>query len=185
MKSLSHQHSLSEVLRRPQIPMGSRSGAMISLAFWLCLLSAAALYALVVLSPKVVRWARRAEDYAVNQQRLVNLGREIQYGERLSREWEANLANGALTTPTSQAGAEQTIPVEEALRYHGPPDQLDPHEAGRTAAQGLRIPQIMARSRLLQAAGLVCSAALLAVAFTLLTEPRTHPRIRTTPLGSH
>lgn len=141
-----------------------------SLAFWLCLLTAAGLYALVVLSPKVVRWAHRAESYAVNQQRLINLRREIQDGQRLSREWESRI----VTDAAAPAGG-QTLLVEDALRYHGPPDRTEPLLSDVATPRGLRLLKIVSRSPRLQTAGLLCSGVLLMVAFTMLTEPPATP----------
>ncbi len=155
-------------------PEGTPSGVLVSLSFWACLLLAVALFALVVLSPKVVRGSRRAEEYAINQRRLVNLRHEIRYGEQLAQEMESNTGPGASRAvsprPASAPTERERIAVEEALRYHGrlnvPPAAQWPDE--RTFR--VRVLRTVAGSRLLQSAGLAGSAALLILAFAVLTD---------------
>ena len=55
----------------------SQRGLRISLAFWVCLFVSVGLYALVALSPKLVRCAQRAEEFAQMQQHLCDLRRQI------------------------------------------------------------------------------------------------------------
>ncbi len=50
---------------------------LISLAFWLALFTAAGLYAVVALSPKVVTFLEEQEKYRTNQQQLVWLEQQV------------------------------------------------------------------------------------------------------------
>jgi hypothetical protein len=153
---------------------------LISLAFWVCLFVSVFLYALVALSPKVVRCAQRAEELARMQQHLCDLRRQVDFGERLTQEWashpefQASLTRGLSTA----AGADgRRIFVEEGLRFQDRPttysDEVHPatsESSQRTNQLPLRIAQAIAGSRLLQAVGLTLAAALLVAAFTFLTD---------------
>ncbi|MBX3438575.1 MAG: hypothetical protein KF861_13870 [Planctomycetaceae bacterium] len=172
--------SLLEPRRRTASPpaRGMRrqrpSGAVVSAAFWLCLLSAAAFYALVVLSPKAVRWSQRADEYARLQQRLLHLREEIDRGERLIREWDANPALAPPGVSPAKPGDKTTsIVVEETLRFRGVPDRQDaPHDSVSVHAS-VRVLQFVAGSRIAQMLALITSAALLILAFTVFMDRQT------------
>ncbi len=174
MSAASCQPGSSNVAPPGRHRDGTPSGVLMSLSFWMCLLLAVALFALVVLSPKVVRGSRRAEEYAINQQRLVNLRQEIRYGERLAQEMQSNTGLDAtvVATPRSASvlGAGEQIAVEEALRYHRRFETAPVPRMPEDTSLRVRVFQTVAGSRLLQTAGLAGSAALLIVAFAVLTD---------------
>jgi len=147
-----------------------------SLAFWLCLLFAVAIYATVVLSPKVVRWSRRADEFAVNQRRLQMLRRQIEAGEQLAREWqsnrhqERNASIGPSPIPIEEPLTNgKVFAVEDELRYRGLSSDSPSLVAAPSASLGMRILEFVAGSRFVQVGGLALSASLLVIAFTLLT----------------
>lgn len=57
---------------------------LISLAFWLALFAAAGMYAVVVLSPKVVRNVRERNKWRANQEQLVKLEQQVLDQQRIA-----------------------------------------------------------------------------------------------------
>lgn len=66
----------------PPAPTPERS-ILISLAFWMCLLSSAALFAAVALAPRLVEWHELHLATLERQQQLVELERHIQQLEKV------------------------------------------------------------------------------------------------------
>lgn len=91
----------------------------VSLAFWLTLLAALGVYAVVALSPKVLHCLQLRHDYRATQIRLVSLEHEVedlnQVVDSLARDPEfvrklANVEFGA------RRAGEERIPVDEHLQ---------------------------------------------------------------------
>jgi hypothetical protein len=153
---------------------------LISLAFWMCLLLAVSLYALVVLSPKLARCARRAEELARMQRHLCDLRQQLEFGDRLTEEWQSNPEFRASLTrgPSTDASPEgRRIRVEDGLRFQArassfpeDPRPTGPDSLSRARRLSLKIVHAMAGSRLMQAVGLSFAAAVLVAAFTFLTD---------------
>ncbi|MEX2285591.1 MAG: hypothetical protein WD648_00800 [Planctomycetaceae bacterium] len=62
----------------------SNLGWLVSLLFWACLLVAVALFALTVLSPKVLAFLELEKEYHQNQVRLVRLERQVEYFDKVA-----------------------------------------------------------------------------------------------------
>lgn len=152
------------------------SGAMTSVAFWLCLFAAVGLYAMVVLSPKAVNRWRQADQFAANQQRLLALRQQIDVGERLAREWESNpelvMSLERLSAAEPMLDGE-LIAVEDALRYRGVSQTPTPITAATSSSMGRRLVEFVATSRFVRIGGLLGSAVLLVVGFTFLLTDRS------------
>ena len=95
------------------------SGMAISLAFWLCLLVAAVLFALVSLSPKLSVYLQLRSQFDTNQLRLVTL--ELQ-AEQLQRVIDAIRTDKDFAAELTRIEFdavrpdEEVIPVESALK---------------------------------------------------------------------
>jgi cell division protein FtsB len=94
------------------------AGWLASLLFWLAVLAAAGMYALVALSPKVLAWHEERERWRSNQERLVRLERKVHYLKQVAQalesdpEFAAELARVELNA--SRPGDER-LPVEGRL----------------------------------------------------------------------
>lgn len=156
-----------------------------SLAFWACLLSSAALYGLVVLAPKVVRWSNRADEFAANQQQLHFLRQQIEQGERLAEIWESEELLPAVSDPVPAADRSNgdIVALDDELRFQGLQQEPGSVAPRSSESVGIRALEFVAGSRLLKLGGLAGSAALLIAAFTLLgyasPPPAPHQRAGT------
>jgi cell division protein FtsB len=147
----------------------SPAGWLASLLFWLAVLAAAGMYALVALSPKVLAWHEERERWHGNQERLVRLERKVLYLKHVAQalesdpEFAAELARVELHA--SRPGDER-LPVEGQLSLaadsgKGESEQPTPPSAFRLPLSTLRDFAEDARLRrwtLLAAAGLVVFA---------------------------
>lgn len=97
----------------------SRPGWVISLAFWLCLFSAAALYATVTLSPKLLAYLTLNREHRANQWKLVALEKQV---ARLEKVIDAQKNDPAFVREQARSDIdvaspdEQSIPVDSHLR---------------------------------------------------------------------
>ena len=119
-----HLHTtMSDTIEQPE----SHASWTVSLAFWLALLAAVGVYALVALSPKLLNYIQLRHDYRATQVRLVTLEHEVadltQVVDSLSRDPDfvrklANVEFGA------RRAGEERIPVAEhlqiSIRDHDP-----------------------------------------------------------------
>ena len=114
---------MSDTIEQPD----SHASWTVSLAFWLALLAAVGVYALVALSPKLLNYIQLQHDYRATQVRLVTLEHEVadltQVVDSLSRDPDfvrklANVEFGA------RRAGEERIPVAEhlqiSIRDHDP-----------------------------------------------------------------
>ena len=98
-----------------------RQGWLTSLAFWLCLFTAAALYGTVTLSPKLLAFLVLDRDYRTNQWRLVSQERQVAH---LQKVIEAQTNDPAFMREQARSDLdlansdEQRIPVESHLRLN-------------------------------------------------------------------
>ena len=103
----------SSAIDPPRLPLAS-------LLFWLCLLIAAALYAVIALSPRLVVWGDLQVESARQQVELVNLERQAQQLARVAAalerdpEFVAELARVELAA--AKPGGTQ-IPLPPALGF--------------------------------------------------------------------
>ncbi len=157
----------------------SLRGIVTSFAFWLCLFGAAALYGLVVLSPKLVRWSATAAEVEKNQQELLTLEEQVKYWDQLTHELETNRGFRESLNPTSNAVKPSTqglIPVEGALKYDHLASAVQTGSAVPPPTRWASLCRSIAESRTSQVVGLITAAGMLVFAFTSLLE--TTPRRR-------
>ena len=99
----------------------TRDDWLTSLGFWLCLVAAAALYATVTLSPKLLTFLTLNRAYRVNQWKLVSLERQV---DHLQRVIDAQKNDPAFVREQARfdfdiaSPDEQRIPVESHLRLN-------------------------------------------------------------------
>lgn len=95
-----------------------RFGWLISLAFWLVLLLAAALYASVALAPKLLACVEHRQKWWKNQERLVTLERRVHYlqdvAEALEKDPQFAAEVARIELQATQPG-EERLPVDEEL----------------------------------------------------------------------
>ncbi len=98
-----------------------RQSWLVSLLFWLCLFTAAALYATVILSPKLLAFLVLDREYRMNQWKLVSLERQVAH---LQRVIDAQTNDPAFMREQARSDLgmadldEQRIPVEAHLRLN-------------------------------------------------------------------
>lgn len=108
-------NSLSE----PQPPAETISGMAISLAFWICLIVSALLFALVALSPKFFVYLRLRNQFDSNQLRLVALERHAGQLQRVidairsDKDFKSELTRIEFDAARPD---EEVIPVDVALK---------------------------------------------------------------------
>lgn len=150
-------------------------GTLISLGFWVCLLIAVGIYGLVVLSPKVVRWAERRQQVENNQQQLVDLQRQVDYWQQLTHELETNQQfrdSFKFASSNEAANDSGVISVERSLRYQGITSMSEKKTVTPEDSPLLSICKHVAGSHWLRLGSLAASAGLLLMAFTSLVESR-------------
>jgi hypothetical protein len=148
-----------------------RQGWLASLAFWLCLFAAAALYGTATLSPKLLAFLVLDRDYRTNQWRLVSEEKQV---EHLKKVIEAQTNDPAFMREQARSdfdvadSDEQRIPVESHLRLN--------IETGNSGSPALRtelppyaaLLEFVARSHRVGNALLGAAAILVLYAFTRL-----------------
>ena len=90
---------------------------LISLAFWLCLLSSGALFAAVALAPRLVEWHELHLAILERQQQLVELEQHTQHLEKVVQALESDPHFQAEVTRREIGGPAEgeVIPVEKSL----------------------------------------------------------------------
>lgn len=153
----------------------ARHGWVTSLAFWLCLLAAAGLYAGVALSPRLLDFLTLRRDYHENQLQLVAVERQVGHLQKVIdalRHDPAFAREQARADFDVAAGNEQRIPVDGHLTLNigtGKPDlSVIPPDLPWYAV----LLQLIAHSRGLSNGMLVASGLLTVYAFAFLQEKR-------------
>jgi cell division protein FtsB len=156
----------------PQVEMthrGTLAACLGSLAFWLCLFVAAALYAAVALSSKLVVHETSNAAFEANQWRLVALERQVSRLRMVTaaqRDDQAFLREQARSDFAISRPDEERIPVEPHLTLHigaGRPESSARRDSFSACLPLLRL---IAGSRGLSDALLATAAALVIGAFT-------------------
>ncbi|MBC7816783.1 MAG: septum formation initiator family protein [Planctomycetaceae bacterium] len=97
----------------------THSSWTISLAFWLALLAAIGVYALVALSPKLLTYIQLRQDYEAKQRRLVSIEHEVEdlnhVVDSLARDPEFVRKLASVEFGARRPG-EERIPVDEHLQ---------------------------------------------------------------------
>ena len=105
-----------------------RFGWLLSLAFWLVLLLAAALYASVALAPKLLAYVEHRQKWWKNQERLVTLERRVHYLREVAEALEKDpqfAAEVARIELQATAPGEERLPVDEELALEAVREETD------------------------------------------------------------
>jgi cell division protein FtsB len=97
------------------------SGWLTSLAFWLCLFAASALYATVTLSPKLLTFLTLNRQHHANQWKLVSLERQVEHLEKVidaQKHDPGFLREQARSDFDVASPDDERIPVESHLRLN-------------------------------------------------------------------
>ena len=148
-------------------------GPLVALAFWLCLIVSAALYAVCALSPRVVEWTTLRHRHTENQVKLLDLQNQIKHLERVTDaiendpDFAARLARSEFGGAGSNTGQ---IPLPPALDF----DPRVPRDAERPQIAGLPwylpILERVADDGTLRMRALVAAACTMLFAFLFLQE---------------
>jgi cell division protein FtsB len=148
-----------------------RQGWLVSLAFWLCLFMAAALYGVVTLSPKVLAFLVLDRQYRTNQWRLVSQEKQV---ARLQRVIEAQTNDPAFMREQARSdfdvanSDEQRIPVQSHLRLNIETGTAGPPVTNADLPRYAALLEFVARSHAVGNALLGSAAILVLYAFTRL-----------------
>ena len=148
-------------------------GWLTSLAFWLCLFAAAALYGTVTLSPKLLAFLTLTRQYQANQWKLVSVEKQVGHLQKVidaQKNDPAFVREQARCDFDVASADDERIPVESHLRLNigtGNPDlQVVPAELPWYSP----LLAVVARSRNVSNTLLGIAAALVLYAFSLLYE---------------
>lgn len=148
-------------------------GWLVALLFWLCLILAAAMYAAVSLSPKLLAWIELRDEHYAHQVRLVEVERQVSYLGRVvdalenDPEFAAQLAR--VDFDAARPGDERiTVDPSLSLDAHSetPPRSLSP----RSHSWSVPLLRQFTDRPDLRRALLTIAAALCVFAFTFLQE---------------
>jgi cell division protein FtsB len=148
-----------------------RQGWLVSLAFWLCLFTAAVLYGTVTLSPKLLAFLELDRQHRTNQWRLVSQERQVAH---LQRVIEAQTNDPAFMREQARSDLdvansdEQRIPVESHLRLNIESGNAALPAANPDLPRYAVLLEFVARSHRVGSALLGAAAILVLYAFTRL-----------------
>ncbi len=145
---------------------------VISLMFWLTLILAAALYAVVALAPKLADFANVRTRYASNAHRLVELESEVEYLERVTAALKTDprfARQLALASQGERGQTDEVIPVTQELIFSGIP-RPELSEAEPQKSWWMTVVAYLASHPDYRSTMLMCSAALTLFAFTFLND---------------
>jgi hypothetical protein len=144
-----------------------------SLAFWLCLVVAAGLFASVTLAPRLAAHVELKKEYQANQVELVGMENRMQYLEKVAEalkndpEFAAEVAR--IDFDAARPGDER-IAVDKTLSLSAPRYELgNVPDAEAPPWYGPAV-QVLARSAALRPLTLIVAGALVLVAFTFLHD---------------
>lgn len=154
-------------------PAGWRNGVVL-LAFWFCLLIAAALYATAALSPKLLAWCQLQHEYQSQQWRLLQLEQQTEQLQQVVDALDHDPAFVAELTRWEMASlepGEEVIPVDRELTLQ--PDPESPLVASSLASipvAWLPCLQSISTNNALRWVMLCTAACLVITAFTWFQE---------------
>jgi cell division protein FtsB len=153
-----------------------------NLAFWICLIAAAGIYAAVALSPKTLAYVRLQNQCFANQVHLVSLERQVQYLGRVAAalksepEFAAELAR--VEFDAVRPGDER-IPVDRRLSINAPVREPAPYASSLQTSWTESLLEPFAHDRSVRVALLAIAGAMVLTAFTFLIEPSTNNELAT------
>jgi len=151
-----------------------------SIAFWLTLFTAAGLYALVALSPKITECFQQQARWRKNQEKLVRLERKVQYLKQVERALESDPEFAAELARVDLDAAEpgdERIPVERRLTLDAERSDAAQPSSETSPPWYVAIFHTFSERDALRRWTLVAAAVLVLFAFTFLHEPQS-PRFR-------
>ena len=169
---INFREETSEELLKANEPTHSASW-LVSLIFWLSLLTAASMYAAVALSPKLAEWIAARERYATNAHRLAHLEDEVEYLERVSAalkddpEFARRLAQASL--PANSGEDQHIVPVTEELLFGGR-DDADGSQPAISKPAWHNIVRILASNQRYRNCLLITAVLLTILGFTFLND---------------
>jgi cell division protein FtsB len=144
-----------------------------SLAFWLCLFTAAALYATVTLSPKLLAFLTLNREYHANQWKLVSLMKQVDHLQKVidaQKNDPAFVREQARSDFDVASPDEQRIPVDSHLRLNIGTGNADLAVAAAELPWYSPLLATVARSRSVANTLLGTAALLILYAFALLYD---------------
>jgi len=149
------------------------NGWLTSLAFWLCLFAAAALYGTVTLSPKLLAFLTLNRQYQSNQWKLVSLEKQVGH---LQKVIDAQKNDPAFVREQARSdfdvadADDERIPVESHLRLNIATGSANLQVAPAEMPWYSLLLAVVARSRNVSNTLLAIAALLVLYAFALLYE---------------
>lgn len=104
--------------RSPPLPTPTpERSILIPLAFWMCLLSSAVLFAAVALAPRLVEWHELHLATLERQQQLVELEHHIQHLERVAHamEFDPHFQSEVIQREIGGPSEGESIPLDKSL----------------------------------------------------------------------
>jgi cell division protein FtsB len=157
-------------------PRESGNSWLTSLAFWLCLIMSAALYATVTLSPKLLAFLTLNREYRANQWKLVSLKTQVDHLQKVidaQKNDPAFVREQARSDFEISSPDEQRIPVDSHLRLNIGTGNADLAVVPAELPWYSPLLAIVARSRSVSNTLLGIAAVLVLYAFALLYERST------------
>lgn len=154
------------------------SGWAVSLAFWLCLMAAAAIYALVALAPRYLAYLNLHRQFHENQLQLVALERQTHRLEQITTALKNDPAFARELARMDFRTAhpdEQRIPVDAKLSLSVRPDAPDLDVSPPQLPWFAPLLQLVVENRKLGNSLLYLAAGLVIFAFTFLQDRATTP----------
>ncbi len=149
------------------------AGWLTSLAFWLCLFAAAALYATATLSPKLLTFLTLNRQYHANQWKLVSLERQVDHLEKVidAQKHDPGFMREQARCDFDVASPDdERIPVESHLRLNIGTGSANLTVAAAELPWYSPLLATAARSRNVSNALLLAAALLVLYAFGMLYE---------------
>ena len=151
----------------------SGRGWIFSLAFWLCLVFSALLYAAIALSPKLLAYFTLKQEYQTHQLKLVGLERQIEQTQKVieALQHDPSFARElARVDFDAVKGDEERIPVDAGLSKKVRPGAPDLTVPPPDLPWYTPILRVLAYSRIVGNTMLAISAGMIIYAFTFLGE---------------
>ena len=159
-----------------QVELNQQSGKFvwtISIAFWLSLLVAAILYAVVAIAPKLSNYMRLRNDHFTNQVRLVELERRIDYLQKVAialeqePEFAAELARVEFDAVDPK---DRRIPLQSGLCLDGWVEADESQPQAGNLPWFAPLVEVWAHQSSIRSATLATAALLTLLAFTFFQE---------------
>lgn len=149
-----------------------------SLAFWLCLFVAAALFASVTLAPRLAAHIELRKEYQANQVELVGMESRMQYLEKVAEALKTDphfAAEVARIDFDAARPGDERIAVDKTLSLSAPKYEPPTVPEAATIPWYAPLAQFLAKSAALRPLTLMVAGALVLVGFTFFHDSPTEP----------